>query len=155
MSPSPKLALTEEERKRLRTLKIKLSEIANYDADQLSTTLQVSIGRAKELVASAVFQQVPSIGPKLAHNLIELGYYSLDELKNEQGAELVERLERLHGVWMDPCVEDVMRLAVYHANHPGSDKQWWDFREERKAYRLQNGYPQNRPKSSWHEAGSR
>lgn len=155
ISPSPKLALTDEERKRLRTLKIKLSEIANYDAGQLCITLQVSIERASELVASAVFQQVPSIGPKLAHNLIELGYYTLNELKNEQGAELVERLERLHGVWMDPCVEDVMRLAVYHANHPGSDNQWWDFTEERKAYRLQYGYPQNRPQSSWHEAGSR
>ncbi|MFX3634980.1 MAG: helix-hairpin-helix domain-containing protein [Candidatus Pristimantibacillus sp.] len=155
MSQSPKLALTEEERKRLRELKIKLSEIASYSKEQLSTTLQVNIERARELIASAVFQQVPSIGPKLALNLIELGYYSLEELKNEQGAELVERLERLHDVWMDPCVEDVMRLAVYHANHPGSDKQWWDFTEERKAYRSQNGYPNNRPKRSWHEAGSR
>lgn len=49
--------------------------------------------------------------------------------------ELVEVLERLHRVWMEPCVEDVMRLAVNHANVSGSDKQWWDFTAERIAYR--------------------
>lgn len=150
---TPKLPLTEGERTRLREAKIKLAEVAGYTPDQLSISLKVSEERASTLIALAQFQNVPSIGPKLAYNLIELGFYSLEQIKGggESGAQLVERLERLHGVWMDPCVEDVMRLAVHHANHPGSDKQWWDFTQERKAYREQHGYPADRPSKAWHE----
>ncbi|UOK56513.1 helix-hairpin-helix domain-containing protein [Bacillus sp. OVS6] len=52
---------------------------------------------------------------------------------------------------MDPCVEDVMRCVVYHANHPGSDKNWWEFTEDRKKYREIFGYPDDRPVKAWHE----
>ncbi|OBZ10321.1 helix-hairpin-helix domain-containing protein [Bacillus sp. FJAT-26390] len=150
---TPKLPLTDDERKRLRQAKIKLIAIAGFTASELSTTLNVPKERADLLLALAKFQAVPSIGPSLAHNLVELGFYSLDEIKaaGESGAQLVERLEKLHGVWMDPCVEDVMRLAVHHAGNPGSDKQWWDFTAERKTYRKQHGYPADRPSKSWHQ----
>lgn len=151
--PVPKLPLTEIERKQLRAHKIKLLQIAEYDEEHLALTLNISLDRAKLLIALALFQQVPSIGPKLAYNLVELGFYSLDDIRSrgESGAELVDRLEKLHGVWMDPCVEDVMRLAVHHAYHRNSDKQWWDFTTERKAYRSKNGYPEDRPSKAWHE----
>jgi hypothetical protein len=149
---TPKLPLTDAERKTLRQAKIKLGSIAAFTAEQLSISLGSSLERAAILLAYAKFQAVPSIGPSLAQNLIELGFYDLSEIKSsgESGAQLVERLERLHGVWMDPCVEDVMRLAVHHANEPGSDKQWWDFTTERKAYRKLNGYPDDRPIKAWH-----
>jgi hypothetical protein len=150
---TPKLPLTDDERKRLRQAKIKLIDVAGFTTDELSTTLNVPKVRTNFLLALAKFQAVPSIGPSLANNLVELGFYSLEQIKSggESGAQLVERLERLHGVWMDPCVEDVMRLAVHHANVPGSDKQWWDFTGERKAYRKQYGYPDDRPSKAWHE----
>lgn len=150
---APKLPLTDDERKRLRQAKIKLIDLMNFSAEELSVTLEVTEKRAAHLLALAIFQSVPSIGPSLSMNLVELGYLSLDQIKSggESGAELVDRLERLHGVWMDPCVEDVMRLAVYHANHPGSDKQWWDFTQERKMYRAEHGYPADRPSKSWYE----
>ncbi|WP_139990855.1 helix-hairpin-helix domain-containing protein [Paenibacillus paridis] len=149
---TPKLPLTDAERKMLRQAKIKLGSIAAFTSDQLSISLGSSLERAAILLAYAKFQAVPSIGPSLAQNLIELGFYDLSEIKSsgESGAQLVERLERLHGVWMDPCVEDVMRLAVHHANEPGSGKQWWDFTAERKAYRKLNGYPDDRPIKAWH-----
>ncbi|WP_028608676.1 helix-hairpin-helix domain-containing protein [Paenibacillus harenae] len=151
---TPKLPLTDVERKAMRESKIKLTDIAGYTADQLSASLRVPEERARLLLALAKFQNVPSIGHKLAINLIELGFHSLEDIKTggESGAQLVERLERLHGVWMDPCVEDVMRLAVHHANHPGSEMKWWDFTIERKAYRKQNGYPTDRPSKAWHKS---
>ncbi|MGO4539118.1 helix-hairpin-helix domain-containing protein [Paenibacillus sp. 2TAB19] len=150
---TPKLPLTDDERKRLRTLKIKLAQIADYSPSEMAGSLDISEDRASLLCALAQFQRVPSIGPSLAHNLVELGFHTLQDIKDggEGGEELVNRLEKLHGVWMDPCVEDVMRLAVHHAHHPGSDKQWWDFTAERKAYRSENGYPADRPAKAWHQ----
>lgn len=150
---APKLPLTDDERRQLRQAKIKLIDFKDYSANELSVILEVPVKRAEQLLALAIFQSVPSIGPRLSVNLVELGFYSLEQIKSggESGAQLVERLERLHGVWMDPCVEDVMRLAVHHAHHPRSDKQWWDFTQERKLYRAQHGYPADRPSKGWHE----
>lgn len=149
----PKLPLTDVERKRLRALKIKLAQIADYSPVELAGSLDITEDRARLLSALASFQRVPSIGSKLAYNLVELGFYSLQDIKagGVSGEELINRLEKLHGVWMDPCVEDVMRLAVHHAHHPGSDKQWWDFTSERKAYRKEHGYPADRPSRAWHQ----
>lgn len=73
--------------------------------------------------------------------MLELGYYSLDEIKGENGSDLIDRLEEHYGNWMDPCVEDALRCIVYHANNPNSEKCWFDFTEERKKHRAQYGYP--------------
>ncbi|CAH0343998.1 hypothetical protein BCI9360_00226 [Bacillus sp. CECT 9360] len=77
---SPKLPLTAEEKSKLRTSKIKLNQIVNMDLSELSRCLQ-STERARYLQALAQFQAIPSIGPKLAQMVIELGYYSLEEIK--------------------------------------------------------------------------
>ncbi|RFU61195.1 helix-hairpin-helix domain-containing protein [Bacillus sp. V59.32b] len=121
------------------------------DLSELSRCLQ-STERARYLQALAQFQAIHSIGPKLAQMVIELGYYSLEEIKGEEGAELLNRLEAKIGHWEDPCVEDSLRCVVHHANHPGSDKSWWHFTVERKAYREQYGYPATRPTIPWYEA---
>ncbi|MDQ0218789.1 Pathogenicity locus [Peribacillus cavernae] len=148
-SSSPKLPLTTEERSRLRACKIKLKQIAYMDVSELSQCLQ-SPKRAQFLYAMAQFQAVPSIGPKLAHLVIQLGYYSLEEIKDEDGANLLNNLEQQLGYWEDPCVEDSLRCVVHHANHPQSDKSWWHFTTERKMYREQYGYPASRPSIPWY-----
>ncbi|MBP1156450.1 MULTISPECIES: helix-hairpin-helix domain-containing protein [unclassified Paenibacillus] len=150
-NPTPKLPITPEERSNLRTFKIKLMDIAHIDATELSQCLQCSFQRAKYLIALAQFQMIPSIGPKVAQWVTELGYYSLEEIKNEGGADLIQRLEEHFGYWEDPCAEDALRCIVYHANHPGSDKTWFDFTSERKAYREKHGYPATRPTVPWYE----
>jgi len=48
-------------------------------------------------------------------------------------------------------VEDQFRLVVNFANTHDTKKTWWDFTEERKKFRAENGYPKNRPKKSWVE----
>ncbi|MET3292414.1 UNVERIFIED_CONTAM: hypothetical protein ABID98_005111 [Brevibacillus sp. OAP136] len=142
---TPKLDLSTTERAALRSHHIRLNELHDIDAQQLSAQLDISLQRAKELKAMAAFQRIPSIGPQFAKDLMLLGYYRLEDVKGKDGALLIEQLERLYGVQIDPCVEDQFRLVVHYAENPDSDKQWWDFTEERKQYRLQHGYPEDRP----------
>ncbi|MCR8642669.1 helix-hairpin-helix domain-containing protein [Paenibacillus sp. N1-5-1-14] len=144
-SKSPKLNLSADERSRLRKNKLLLSDIGSLNPDVLSSMLEVPYKRARDLVALATFQRVPSVGPMFAQDLVDLGYYELAELKDEDGADLVNRFELMRGGWMDPCLEDQFRLIVHYANHPDSKKQWWDFTAQRKAYRAKYGYPANRP----------
>lgn len=147
---SPKLPLTPEERKSLRTFKVTVRELAHLEVKQLAGLLQVPEERAYYLRALAQFQSIPSIGPRMAEALVELGYYSLVELRDEDGADLVNRYEQRLGYWVDPCVEDSFRCVVHHARHPQSEKSWFDFTEERKNYRARYGYPATRPAIPWH-----
>jgi hypothetical protein len=147
---SPKLPLTIEERALLRKNKIKLSQIQHFQQEDLSGLLEASVARARELIALSIFQSIPSVGPSLAHNVVvDLGFYDFSQIRNEKGEELIIELEKKYGVWMDPCVEDVLRCVVHHANDPNSDKNWWDFTKERKDYRRKHGYPADRPKQAW------
>lgn len=146
-----KLALTDIERANLRKQKVKISEIHNYALDEFEVILGTTSERAKEIYALAEFQAVPSIGVKFAEDLVFLGYFSLNELKDKSPAKLTDEYEQKKGYWTDPCVEDQFRLVVNFAKTNDATKKWWDFTEQRKKYRLENGYPANRPKKAWHE----
>lgn len=146
-----KLPLTDAEKQKLRLNKLKIAEILNFAVDELAVLLGVRFDRAKKIHALAEFQTIPSIGIKFAEDLTFLGLYSISELKETNGARLLEEYEFKKGFTTDPCVEDQFRLAVYYANTSDATKNWWDFTEERKRYRLENGYPANRPIAAWHE----
>ncbi|MBH9968647.1 helix-hairpin-helix domain-containing protein [[Bacillus] enclensis] len=149
---SPKLPLTDEERTSLRREKIRLKEINTYSPEELGKRLGIPLERARYLVGMYIFQQVPSIGPNMAHNVVEdLQFHTFEEIKDEKGEDLIIALEKKYGVWMDPCVEESLRCVVHHARHPGSEKNWWDFTAERKAYRAEHGYPTDRPTKAWDE----
>ncbi|WP_256992376.1 helix-hairpin-helix domain-containing protein [Paenibacillus sp. XY044] len=147
----PKLPLTPEERAHLRAFKVKLKDICTLNAAQLSDMLEITHERANMLRGLAMFQSVPSIGPKVAARVVDMGYYSLDEIKDIDGADFIDRMEAHFGYWEDPCLEDALRCLVHHANHPGSERIWPDFTEERKKYREQYGYPASRPVPAWYE----
>jgi hypothetical protein len=146
-----KLPLTDAEKANLRKNKIKIADILDFATDELEVLLNATPERAKEIYALAEFQTVPSIGIKFAEDLVFLGFYSLNELKNKDGAELTDEYESKKGYWIDPCVEDQFRLVVNFANTHDTKKTWWDFTEERKKFRTENGYPKNRPQKSWVE----
>jgi len=149
--PIIKLDLLPVERKFLRSNKIRIRDLVNYPVEELQLLLDVPAIRAMEIGALVEFQSIPSIGIKFARDLISLGYYSLDELKEKDGAKLLDELELSTGTWIDPCVEDQCRLVVHYANERDDQLNWWDFTEERKQYRIENGYPANRPKKAWFE----
>lgn len=145
------LKVTPAEVKKLRALKIRKSEMHLHNIEVLQTLLVTSKIRAMELFALSEFQRLPSVGIRFAHDLIWMGYYSLQDLKGKDPAKLTDQYELEKGVWTDPCVEDQFRLVVHFANHPNSKLNWWDFTPERKAFREKNGYPSTRPKKPWFE----
>ncbi|HXB91465.1 MAG TPA: helix-hairpin-helix domain-containing protein [Puia sp.] len=145
------LSPTVSEKKILRSHKVKFSDLHTYSVKEVRQLLSTSLIRAMELHAISEFQNIPSIGPAFAHDLISLGFYSLKDLKKKDPAKLIDRLEARAGAWIDPCVEDQFRLVVYTANHPHNKKNWWDFTEERKKFRSQHGYPKDRPAKAWYD----
>jgi len=149
--PTIKLDLKPLEWKVLRYNKIKIRNLVNYQTEELQLLFDVPAIRAMEIRAMVEFQSIPLIGIKFARDLISLGYYSLEELKDKDGATLLDELELSTGTWINPCVEDQCRLAVHFANERDSTLHWWDFTDERKQYRIENGYPKNRPKKAWFE----
>ena len=146
-----KLPLTDIEKANLRKHKIKIADILDFAKDELEVLLNATRERANEIYALAEFQTVPSVGIKFAEDLVFLGYYSLDELKHKEGPTLTDEYEQKKGYWIDPCVEDQFRLIVYFANTNDTKKTWWDFTEERKKFRAENGYPKSRPQKAWFE----
>jgi hypothetical protein len=148
---TPKLNLSLEERQKLRKAKIKISEILDLAADELEIVLSATHERVKIIQALAEFQTAPSVGIKFAEDLIFMGYYSLEDLKEKDGAKLLDEYERKKGYWTDPCVEDQFRLIVDYAKNPNNTKNWWDYTELRKKFRQENGYPTDRPNKAWHE----
>ncbi|MDI9865672.1 helix-hairpin-helix domain-containing protein [Flectobacillus sp. DC10W] len=146
-----KLPLTDIEKANLRKNKIKIANLLDFAIVELEVLLNAKAERAKEIYALEEFQTVPSIGIKFAEDLVFLGYYSLNELKNKDGAKLTDEYERKKGYWIDPCVEDQFRLVVNFANTNDTQKKWWDFTEERKKFRTENGYPTSRPQKAWFE----
>ena len=139
------LDLTSDEKLLLKQKDITQKALMDYAIDEIIHVLNSSPQRAKVLQALYEFQQIPSIGIRFAHDLIFLGYHTLAELKDKQGPELLDNYEKKLGSKVDPCVEDQFRLVVNYANNPNSKKQWWDFTNERKAYRVKYGYPATRP----------
>lgn len=146
-----KLPLTDVEKANLRKHKIKIANILDFAVDELEALLSSTPHRAKEIYALTEFQTVPSVGIKFAEDLVFLGYYSLSELKNKDGAKLTDEYEQKKGFWTDPCVEDQFRLVVNFSNSNDTQKNWWDFTKERKKFRAENGYPKNRPQKAWFE----
>jgi hypothetical protein len=146
-----KLPLTDLEKANLRKNNIKIANILDFATDELEVLLNSTTERAKEIYALAEFQTVPSVGIKFAEDLVFLSYYSLKELKNKDGAKLTDEYEQKKGYWIDPCVEDQFRLVVNFANTNDTKKKWWDFTEERKKFRIENGYPKSRPQKAWYE----
>lgn len=148
----PKLPLSQGEKQILREKKIKLSDFHKLKVEEIIDLFEASDVRANKLKGLAEFQQVPSIGYELAYKLVEhLGYYSLEQLKTENWADVFHQLELKLGCWTDPCVEDQIICIIHYANHPESQKQWFDFTAERKIFRQQNGYLTSRPKIAWYE----
>ena len=145
------LSPTASEKKAFRDNGVRLAAVHKLGVGTIQEMVGVSKIRAMELSALSEFQSLPSIGPRFAADLIALGYYSLHDLRHENGAKLTDRYEKQIGVWADPCLEDQFRLVVHFARHPGVHKNWWDFTNERKAYREKHGYPSDRPKKAWHE----
>ena len=119
---SPKLPLTDEERSALRKEKIRLGDIFELYPDVLSERLNISMARARYLVGMSIFQRIPSIGPNMAHNVVEdLGFHSYEDIKDEKGEEMHK--SKGNAIWFDEAVEKigadpdhVVEASLVHGN---------------------------------------
>lgn len=150
-----KLPLTPAEKANLKKHSLTVRKLFDFALDEWEVLLDISHQRAKELFALAEFQTIPSIGIRFAEDLVFMNFYSIHDLKGKHPAKLTDEYELKKGYWIDPCVEDQFRLVVYFADTHDVTKKWWNFTPERKQYRLENGYPQNRPSLSWYESDKR
>lgn len=76
-------------------------------------------------------QTIPGVGPSMAQDLRDLGYFSVSELAGQDPELMYKRLCQMHGMHIDRCVLYVFRCAVYFArekNHDPELLKWWNWK---------------------------
>ncbi len=79
------------------------------------------------------FRQIPGVGKTIAHDLYNLGFRSVEELKDQDPEEIYERHCEQMGTKVDRCMLYVFRCAVYYASNTSYDKEllkWWSWKDE-------------------------
>lgn len=82
-----------------------------------------------------VFQdlkRIPGVGDKVARDLVNLGYRSVRELKDQAPEALYRRLCELQGKRVDRCMLYVFRCAVYYASEDAHNPEllkWWNWKD--------------------------
>jgi hypothetical protein len=77
-----------------------------------------------------------SIGPAMLKDFERLGIKSVPQLAKQKPIKMYERLQRLQGARMDPCVLDSFEAAVAQARNPrlpAEKCQWWYWSRKRKS----------------------
>lgn len=82
--------------------------------------------------ALADFRRIPGVGRVIAQDLWNLGYRSVDALKNEDPEQMYDALCVLQGCQVDRCMLYVFRCAVYFASMSQPDPErlkWWSWKD--------------------------
>lgn len=129
---APKLDLTDDERRALRTARLTLGSIADLRGAELQHRLDgmVSRKRCDEITALAAFQRLGSVGLETARDFVRLGFLSVPELRGQDPRELYARMSKLTRSHQDPCVEDAFRCAIAQAEDPklpAKLRDWWQW----------------------------
>ena len=80
----------------------------------------------------STLQSIPGVGEKLAKDLLDLGYGTVEELRDEDPEAMYQNLMVLRGRHIDRCVLYVFRCAVYyatHSNHAPELLKWWNWKD--------------------------
>jgi hypothetical protein len=81
-------------------------------------------------------QEIPGVGPSIAHNLWRLGFGSVSDMKGVDPEKLYERLCALQKTKVDRCALYVFREAVYFASRKTHDPEllkWWNWKDKKTA----------------------
>ncbi|MFQ6087653.1 MAG: helix-hairpin-helix domain-containing protein [Candidatus Methanofastidiosia archaeon] len=79
-------------------------------------------------------QQIPWVGKKIAEDLWNLGFRSVQELKDQNPEELYLKLSAQRGMHVDRCMLYVFRSAVYYASNKRHDPEllkWWNWKDDK------------------------
>lgn len=140
MSPAPRLRLDDEEREALERAGIALRRLAEVAPEEMARRTGMTPERCTELVASARFQRLGSVGPATAQDLLDLGYRRLEELAGEDPHAMFRRLQEIKHHPLDPCCEDALRCAVAQVEIPTLPeemKQWFRWQPQRGRRRVE------------------
>jgi hypothetical protein len=77
-------------------------------------------------------QRIPGVGPVIAGNLWDMGYQSVDALKDQDPEDLYWQLCDQRGEAVDRCALYVLRCAVYfasHQRHTPEKLRWWYWKD--------------------------
>ena len=87
--------------------------------------------KLKEAVLELV--QIPSIGPKVAEMLAEVGIKKVSDLRKRSPEKLYKQVCDYRSTTLDRCVLYHFRCAVYFASnkkHKPELLKWWNWKEE-------------------------
>lgn len=87
--------------------------------------------KAKRASEAATLEHIPNIGKAVAQDLRKIGITRPDQLKDKDGLNLYQKLNKVTGVRQDPCMADTLMAAVDFMNG-GKPKPWWKFTAKRK-----------------------
>ena len=88
--------------------------------------------KCQEMDAYKELQIIPGIGKSLSKDLVDLGYRTADDLKDEDPDRMYQSLMELRGSHIDRCVLYVFRCAVYYASNSVHDQKllkWWSWKD--------------------------
>jgi hypothetical protein len=78
------------------------------------------------------FQTIPGVGPNIAQDLVDLGFSSVEDLRDKDPETMYDELCALRGAHVDRCVLYVFRCAVYFASHDVHEPEllkWWRWKD--------------------------
>ena len=88
----------------------------------------------REIIKS--LQVIPSIGPKVAWRLYDIGIRKVADLKGKSPEKLYEKSNKLIGMRQDPCLLYTFRCAVYFASTKNPKPEllkWWNWKDRTSA----------------------
>jgi hypothetical protein len=100
--------------------------------------------------ATRRLRDLAGVGPTILADFAELGIRNVDQLARQDPVKLYDRLSKLRGTRMDPCVRDVFSAAVAHARNPdlaAEQRKWWYWSRVRKAEQAASAAPPAKPTS--------
>ena len=87
--------------------------------------------KARIIEEAKKFTDIPNVGPRIAEDLILLGFKNPQKLKGKDAFEMYKRLEELTNSYQDPCVLDTFMAVVDFANGSPARK-WFRYTLQRK-----------------------
>jgi len=78
--------------------------------------------------------QIPGVGKSISQDLINIGIYSVEDLKDRDPQDLYRQSNAYAGQVQDRCLLYVFRCAVYYAETKTGERdprklKWWNWKD--------------------------
>lgn len=80
--------------------------------------------------------QIPWIWKVIAHDLVEMGFTEVEDLRGQDPEIIYKMANKLRGSVQDPCLLYTFRCAVYYADTPPEKRdpellKWWNWKDRK------------------------